>query len=467
MKRRYARLLAGLTAVMMLAGCGAPEEQKNRGASAEGEGSGGSAGTADVSDTSAADEGSGEKGAGDGGWDYQEDTLTLLIDSDASQAGLLAVCDLAKEKLGITVEIETRVGGPDGRNIVKTRLASGDMSDLCIFNSGCLLGELSPGEYFIDLSDEPWADQLEDTFRDAASVDGKLYGIPFAASTAGLVLYNREIYEEYQLKVPATWDEFMENCEVLKENGETALIGSFGTMWTAQVPYLGDHYNVIAQEPDFAAGFQAGTAKYASTAAALRSFEKLEATVPYYNEDYMATGYDDGCEMLANGEGAHWIVLSGALANIYELYGEEVNKIGGFAIPGDDAADNGLTVWMPSGIYGNKNSEHADSIKRFMEFYISEEAIQAYSEALLPEGPYVMQGVELPENAYTAVKDMAAYYDSGKVTTAMEFQCQIKGANCGAICQECVSGQITGAQAAAKYDEDCKKQALQLGISWE
>ena len=71
MKRRYARLLAGLTAVMMLAGCGAPEEQKNRGASAEGEGSGGSAGTADVSYTSAADEGSGENGAGDGGWYYQ------------------------------------------------------------------------------------------------------------------------------------------------------------------------------------------------------------------------------------------------------------------------------------------------------------------------------------------------------------------------------------------------------------
>ena len=410
--------------------------------------------------------------ASDGGtagqeWEYKEDTITMLIDTDTSMAGIQAVCDLAEEKLGITVEIETRVGGPDGRNIVKTRLASGDMADLCGFNSGCLLKELNPSEYFIDLSEEEWAKELDDTFKDAVTVDGAVYGIPLTATSAGLVLYNKDIYREYNLEVPKTWEDFMANCRTLKDAGETALIGSFGTMWTAQVPYLGDNYNVMSQEPDFAQDFENGSAKYATTPAALRSFEKLAETNEYYNEDYLATTYDDGCDMLVNGEGAHWIILSQALSNIYEIYGDEVNKIGAFAVPGDDANDNGLTVWMPGAWYGNKNSEHIDTIKRFMEFYISEEAIHAYSEAILPEGPYAIKGMELPDNVYSAVKDMQKYYEEGKVGTAMEFQCAVKGANCGAICQECVSGQTDGKTAAQKYDDDCRKQAMQLGIDWE
>lgn len=449
-KRKVAMMVAALTLTSFV-GCGTDAEN-----------------TAQKSDTSRKEE---ENGASDetaeNGWEYEEDTITMLVDTDTTMAGIQAVCELAKEKLGITVEIETRVGGSDGRNIVKTRLASGDMADICCFNSGCLLEELNPEEYFIDISDESWTEKFEDTFRSAASVDGKLYGVPLTSTSAGLVLYNRDIYEEYQLEVPKTWEEFMKNCDILKEAGETALIGTFGTMWTAQVPYLGDNYNVIVQEPDFPKEFEAGRAKYATTPVARRSFEKLAETTEYYNEDYMATTYDDGCDMLVNGDGVHWIVLSQALSNIYELYGEEVNKIGGFAVPGDDAEHNGLTVWMPSALYGNKNSEHIDSVKRFLESYASDEALAAYSEQILPEGPYAIKGVELPENTYTAVQDMMTYYDSGNVGTAMEFLCSIKGANCGAICQECVSGQITGEEAAKKYDDDCRKQALQLGIQWE
>ena len=65
--------------------------------------------------------------ASDGGtagqeWEYKEDTITMLIDTDTSMAGIQAVCDLAEEKLGITVEIETRVGSlPDRKS---TRLNS-------------------------------------------------------------------------------------------------------------------------------------------------------------------------------------------------------------------------------------------------------------------------------------------------------------------------------------------------------
>lgn len=394
--------------------------------------------------------------------------LSMLIDTDVSIAGFDAVAALAEEKLGITISVETRPGGSDGDNVVKTRLASGDMADLCAYNSGALLSALNPSEYFIDLSEESFIDKLDDTYKDSVTVDGSIYGIPLGSSQAGAILYSKSLYEKYSLEVPKTWDEFLANCDVLKEAGETAVLGTYADSWTSQVAFLGDNYNLMATEPDFVAGLEAGDAKYANTAGALRSFEKLADTTQYFNEDYLATTYDDGCDIMANGEAGHWFMLTQALSNIYELYDEEtVNDIGVFAIPGDDAADNGLTVWMPTSIYGNANSDKVDLIKEFMDFYISDEALDAYTSAILPDGPYCIKDYELPENAYEAVAvDMLAYVDSGNTEVAMEFLTSVKGSDCPTICQELGSGQTTAQEAAQKYDEDCAKQAAQLGLDW-
>lgn len=400
-------------------------------------------------------------------WEYKEAELTILVPNTTALDGLNAVAELAEEKLGITLDIETRAGGEEGMNIVKTRLASGEMADLCQYNSGSVMASLNPADYFMDLTDEEFIARLDETYKSAVTVDGKVYGIPFASSSSGAVLYNRKVYEKYGLEVPKTWDAFMENCEVLKEAGETALIGTFADTWTSQVTVLGDFYNVQAAAPTFAKDFEAGTVKYATTPSALASWQKLADTVQYYSVDYLATTYDDGCELLATGEGAHWIILSGALPNIASLYPDEINDIGLFAIPGDDAEDNGLTVWMPDTIYGNKNSEKIDDIRRFMEFYISDEALDAYAAAQMPDGPYCVKGYELPEDVYPAVKDAQAYFEAGKTSTAMEFQCGVSSSSGGAICTECATGQTTAEESAAAWDEDCRKNAVQMGLDWE
>lgn len=86
--------------------------------------------------------------------------LTLLVDTDVTTAGFEAVAAKAEDAIGVKVTIETRPGGADGDNIVKTRLASGDMADLCLYNSGALLNALNPEEYFIDLSGEEFVSRI-------------------------------------------------------------------------------------------------------------------------------------------------------------------------------------------------------------------------------------------------------------------------------------------------------------------
>nr|WP_147600142.1 extracellular solute-binding protein [uncultured Blautia sp.] len=410
-----------------------------------------------------------KKDAGEKEWEYKEAELTFLIDPDTASAGYQAVFDLCEEKTGIHIETEIRASGGDGDNQVKTRLASGEMTDLCGYNSGSKLGELNPEENFIDISGEEFAQRLDDTYKSAVSAgsDTAVYGIPLTATMSGAILYNKEVYEENNLEIPHTWDDFLKNCDALKEAGIDAVVGSLGDSWTIQVPYLGDHYNVLAGEPDFAEKFEAGETKYATSEAGLKSFQKLEDLQSYFNEDYTATTYADACDKLVNGEAGHYFILTQALSSIYELYGDEVNKIGLMGIPGDDPENHGLTVWEPTSIYGNANSDKKEDILRFMEFYTSDEALDAFTEAQKPDGPYCIKGYELPEDSYDAVKQAQEYFDAGKVNVALEFQTAVKGTNCEYICSELATGQTTAEEAAQAYDDDCKKQATQLGLDWE
>lgn len=377
------------------------------------------------------------------------------------------VAEAAEEKFGITIEEEPY--SDDNESIFRSLLASGEAPDLIFYNAGSLLKKINPKQYFMDMTSyTELTDKLDENFKKAVTVDDVVYGVPQSSSMAGGIFYNKEMYEKYNLEVPKTWEEFIENCQKLKDAGETAVIGSFGDSWTSQLVFLADYYNVTAQEPDFSEQFEAGKVKYATTPAATKSFEKYEDLTDFYNEDCAVATYDDASAMLAEGQGCHYFMQSQVLSNIYSLYGKEaVDNIGFFPVPGDSADSNGMTVWPANAVYVNKDStENLDEIIEFLEFYISDEGLDLYSETQLPVGPFNVKGYEPGEDSFEAVKDMQVYFDAGSTALAQEYETSVKGANCENICVEVANGQITGKEAAQKYDTDCYKMAVQLGLSW-
>ena len=53
--------------------------------------------------------------------------------------------------------------------------------------------------------------------------DGQMYLMPNALY-AEYFAYRKDIFGQYGLEVPKTWDEFLNVCKVLKDNGEIPLI---------------------------------------------------------------------------------------------------------------------------------------------------------------------------------------------------------------------------------------------------
>src|SRR5262245_27537053 len=106
----------------------------------------------------------------------QQVTLTYLIDDNPTN---LATADQLKTAFeaanpDITISIETRPGGGEGDNIVKTRLATGEMTDVFRYNAGSLFQALNPPETMLDLTDEAWQANVLDSFKPVVTApDGR------------------------------------------------------------------------------------------------------------------------------------------------------------------------------------------------------------------------------------------------------------------------------------------------------
>lgn len=451
MKWRKAAALVMTSAMFFggIAGCG----------SSDGESSGGDT----SADTQETDSGSEADAQESGEQNFDGVTLTLLNRSSATPEGVLdQACQVAEEKFGFKIEIEEC----EDDNVVKTRLATGDCPDLLCYNTGSLLSSLNPSQYFIDLTDTDMAGTFDEAFTQAASVDGKLYGIPQCDSMGAGIFYNKELYEEYDLEVPTTWDEFLSNLDTLKNAGINAMATSLKDVVYAQLPFLGDNYQLLHDEPDFAEKFTAGEVKFADSEAGLRVWEKYEELVPYFNEDSASVEAEQIPERLFNKECGHLMYFTNQTSAWAETYGEDaVNNIGFFALPGDTEEQTGLTIWPANAIYGNKDSENLDAIMAFLEWYASDEGMDALTSFYSPAGGF-HTGYQPEANSLELVQEVQKYYTDENTAPALEYLTPIKGANCPQICGEIGSGQTTAQEAAKAYDQDCEKAAMQLGM-WQ
>ncbi|MGX1162719.1 carbohydrate ABC transporter substrate-binding protein (CUT1 family) [Arthrobacter sp. SLBN-100] len=404
-----------------------------------------------------------------GGGSTDAKTITWLVDNTQNTityAEKLAE-DFNAANPDIKVEIETRPQGGDGDNIVKTKLATGDMADVFSYNTGSLFQQINPEQNLVPLTGDSYMGNVSESFKPVVTAGSEVYGVPVGTGSAGAVLYNKKVYEKLGLSAPKTWDEFMENSRTIKDSGTAAIIQSYQTTWTSQLFVLGDFANVAAANPTFAEDYTANKVKYGTDPAAIKGFEHLEEAFKagLFNEDFASTSYAQALEKLANGEGAQYPILSFALPELKVSFPDQLNDIGLFPLPGEDAAKNPLTVWLPGGVYLPKSTKNVEEAKKFLAFIASKEGCDSQTEAVGANGPYLVEGCDLPDDVPTAVKDMLPFFeDESKNSPALEFLSPVKGPALEQITVEVGSGIRSAKDGAALYDEDVKKQAQQLNL---
>ncbi|MFC7374924.1 ABC transporter substrate-binding protein [Brachybacterium sp. GCM10030268] len=395
--------------------------------------------------------------------------MTFLVDNNpnniAAAESLVAAFNDSQTDYEFTVE--TRPGGTEGDNLVKTRLSTQDMPDAFSYNSGSLFQAIRPTQNLLDLSDQSWVGRLAESYPAAVTAEDKVYGAPHGGSNSGGIWYHKPTYEELGLEVPLTWDDFIANAEAAKSAGKHGVIQSYGETYTSQFLVLADYHNVAAVNPDFADQYTANEVGFADDPTAFKAFEHVEQVTQegLVNEDYVSATLEQALAYLATGEGVHYPFFASGISEIEANHPDHIEDVGFFALPGDDAEKNGLTVWLPNGLYVPAFAENPDAAKAFIEFATTAEGLAAMAEGAQPTGPYMVDDVPLPDDVPSAIADLQTYFDTeGATTPALEFVSPIKGPNLENILIELGTGSIDAKTAAQRYDDDVEKQAQQLGL---
>ena len=134
---------------------------------------------------------------------------------------------MAEKKLNLKVEYNTYTSENyqektyDDVSLDRIR---NNMDDFYLLNPDVLQKMGREGK-LADLSELDCVDNLREVVKTANTVEGKLIGIPQEVVVYGLFV-NKDMFDEYDLDLPNTPEEFLECCRVFKENGIETPVGA-------------------------------------------------------------------------------------------------------------------------------------------------------------------------------------------------------------------------------------------------
>ena len=121
-------------------------------------------------------------------------------------------------------------------------MASGQTPDLFLSWSGGPMYEYANNNQIVDLTPYMNANNFKNRLLDAAvaqgSYNGKIWGFPLTNVAVCSVFYNKEIFRQYNLQVPATIQELEALCDTLKANNITPFSLANKTQWTGSMYFM-------------------------------------------------------------------------------------------------------------------------------------------------------------------------------------------------------------------------------------
>ncbi|MGD6844156.1 ABC transporter substrate-binding protein [Bacillus infantis] len=311
--------------------------------------------------------------------DSGEETVTLnLFQFKVEIADQLQemIKEFEAEHPNIKVKLETVGGGADYGAALKAKFASGEQPD--IFNNGGFKELELWKEHLADLSGEPWVEHLLPIGKvPMTDTDGKLYGMPVNLEGYGFV-YNKDLFEKAGItEPPANISELKDAAKKLKDSGITPFSAGYGEWWV-----IGQHLLNIpfAQQEDpiaFIEGLYDGKEKFTDNEQFEQFKEVLDTEINFGNDNPLTTDYNTQVTQFAAGQTAMLQQGNWTENMIYEV-NPDMN-MGFLPIPiSDDETADRLPVGVPNNWVLNKNSEHLDEAKLFLEWMVSSDTGKRY-----------------------------------------------------------------------------------------
>ncbi len=287
---------------------------------------------------------------------------------------------MAEEQLGVTMVYRTYTAedyqDKTYDDVTLDRVRS-NMDDLYLLNPDTLMALGAEGA-LMDLSELENVQNLREIVLAANTVDGKLVAIPQEVVAYGLFV-NKDLFDQYQLELPETPEEFLECCRVFKENGIETPVGA-NRWWLETFVFAqayADLYNGGNVEAEIAA-LNSGEARYSDY---MRSgFQFLQELID--------RGYIDAEKALVSeaieAEGPDFlagktpiVMAYWGAANTETAYGKTDFTMQVIGFP---SSRGRMPVVSTTGFGIGARAEHREDALRALEVMTSDEALQLYAE---------------------------------------------------------------------------------------
>lgn len=231
--------------------------------------------------------------------------------------------NLEKELPFIELEYDLGGGGQEYANRLKIYNSSGNMPDVwfseqnlstVVIDSGNAL-DLAPYIY-------KWGFDKKFTDKDFLAPDknGRIYSVQSGNDrfTSPRLWYHKNIFEKYGLQVPDTYDQLLEVCQRLKENGivPISIIGRDG--WTVNLHLL--QTMIMAEDPQVAVDMVNGDTDF-NNPVVKRALERIVKLVQVgaFPENVASLDYEPAINLYTSGEAAMLSAFSWELKRLEKL----------------------------------------------------------------------------------------------------------------------------------------------------
>jgi len=303
------------------------------------------------------------------------ETTTIRFYGSDSAYNQNIVAGFEAENPDIKVEI-VPVDFGNAEQVIKTGIASGDPVDVSFF-WGTQINAFTESDMAYDLTDAlmendgEWYNTFVKAYIDGGMVDGRYYAVSYQP-VIETIFYNVDLFKQYNIEIPTTWDEYMAACEIFKQNG----IYGVGN-WNGQNHQLLQYaYQYMAND---------GTLEDATngkvdftTCEGLRKC--LEGWKTVYDNGYWYPGEGALTSSIDQTQAAWY---QGKIATLYDagsdagLYETECSfEVGILPFPYVQEDGKYAVNVVTNALFIPANAKHPEEAIRFMKYYTSDAGIQ-------------------------------------------------------------------------------------------
>jgi multiple sugar transport system substrate-binding protein len=365
LKRIAALLLSITVAVTALAGCGNSGSAGNDSAqNTQTEDTGSAAPETDAGDADAEtdDTGAGETAAAGGTVEFWNDKMANM-----EQSSLDTVFGTIQSVSGYTLDMIPYPDTASYQTAMQQTIRDQKAPGLFTWWSGSQLQTLVENGLVEDLT-SVWESSIYDAgvsqgIADAFTFDGKIYAAPWSV-LYNVVLYNKTVFDQYGLKEPETFDEFLQLCETLKSNGVTP-IALKSDSWAG---FIWFQALLAAKDVELYKGICDGSIKYTDP----RVVEVMEVWKDMLDKDYFSVPIDwsDVRPSFAKGEVAMMlephVEFTGMKKDFDMVEGETIDA---FVVPAMDGGKKTIFFEAAPLCVSTASAQKEDAVKVLSSWY--------------------------------------------------------------------------------------------------